>query len=106
MENQSGIKPKGHRVLILPDQVEETTASGIVLHTATQLDREALGAMFGVVVAMGNTCYADQPEPWCAIGERVSFGRYSGLIYTGKDEKKYRMISDLDVVAEVEIGVK
>jgi co-chaperonin GroES (HSP10) len=62
--------------------------------------------MYGIVIELGNTCYADQPEPWCKIGDRVSFGKYSGLIYTGIDGKTYRMISDLDVVGTVEEGVK
>lgn len=70
------------------------------------MGREALGQMYGVVVAMGNTCYADQPEAWCAVGDRVSFAKYSGLIYTGSDELTYRVISDLDVVATVEEDVK
>jgi len=106
MENVSGIHPKGHRILILPNQIEEKTAGGIIVATATQLDREALGQMYGVVIEIGNTCYADQPEAWCNIGDRVSFGRYSGLVYTGVDGKTYRVISDLDVVASVEEGVK
>lgn len=104
--NESGITPKGHRVLVLPNQVEEKTESGIILGTGSQLDREALAQMYGVVVAMGSTCYADQPEAWCSVGDRVSFGKYSGLIYTGVDGKKYRMINDLDVVGTVEEGVK
>ena len=106
MENQSGIIPKGHRILILPNQVEEKTAGGIIVATKSDLDRQALGQMYGVVIAKGNTCYADQPESWCEVGDRVSFGRYSGLIYTGVDEKTYRVISDLDVVAIVKEGVK
>ena len=106
MENLSGIHPRGPRVLVLPDKVEDVTASGIIVHTASQSDREALGAVYGMVVDMGNTCYADQPEPWCSIGERVCFARYSGIIQTGVDGNKYRMLSDLDVVAMVDEGVK
>ena len=106
MENSSGIMPAGHRVLILPEQVDEITDSGIVLMTASQKEREALAQMYGLVVAMGNTCYNDQPAPWCKVGDRVSFAKYSGLLYTGLDEKEYRVINDLDIVATVEEGVK
>jgi len=100
--NDSGIHPVGHRILILPTQVEEKTESGIILGTNSQMDREALGNTKGYVVEMGNTCYADQPSPWCTVGDYVSFGRYSGLIDTGKDELKYRIISDLDVVSVID----
>lgn len=106
MENKSGITPVGHRVLVLPNQIEEKTEGGIILGTVTQMDREALAQMYGFVVAMGDTCYADQPTAWCKVGDRVSFGKYSGLIYTGVDGKKYRMVNDLDIVGLVEEGVK
>jgi co-chaperonin GroES (HSP10) len=106
MENNSGITPCGHRILVLPEDINETTESGIVVFTEAQKDREALAQMYGIVVSMGNTCYADQPSPWCSVGNRVSFAKYSGLIYTGLDGKTYRCINDLDVVAIVEAGVK
>ena len=106
MQNKSGVLPVGHRVLIYPEQVEDKTASGIIVSTAAQNERETLAQMYGVVIAMGNTCYADQPSPWCKVGDRVSFAKYSGLIYKGLDEKNYRVISDLDVVALVKEGVK
>ena len=106
MENSSGITPVGHRVLILPEQIEETSSGGIVLMTASQKDREALAQMYGLVVAMGTTCFADQPSAWCQVGDRVSFAKYSGLLYTGLDEQEYRVINDLDIVAIVEENVK
>lgn len=100
--NESGISPKGHRVLVLPDEIEVKTASGIITTVGAQQLREELAQVDGVVVAMGNTCYSDQPEPWCKTGDRVVFGKYSGIIREGKDGKKYRVINDLDVVATVE----
>ena len=106
MNNSSGVTPVGHRVLILPEQIDEVTDSGIVLMTASQKEREALAQMYGLVIAMGNTCYSDQPSPWCKVGDRVSFAKYSGLLYTGLDDKEYRIINDLDIVATVEEGVK
>lgn len=106
MANNSGITPVGHRVLVLPEQIDETTDSGIVLMTESQKEREALAQMYGIVVAMGDSCYADQPSAWCKVGDRVSFAKYSGLLYTGADEQEYRVINDLDIVAIVEESVK
>lgn len=100
--NEHGIHPKGHRILVLPDEVETKTASGIITSTGTQTMREELAQVDGIVVEMGNTCYADQPEPWCVVGDRVIFGKYSGIIREGKDGKKYRLINDLDVVGTVD----
>ena len=100
--NTSGINPKGHRVLVLPEEIETKTASGIITTIGSQQLREELAQVDGIVVAMGNTCYTDQAETWCKVGDRVVFGKYSGIIREGKDGKKYRIINDLDVVATIE----
>jgi co-chaperonin GroES (HSP10) len=102
MQNTSGIHPKGHRVLILPDPVEEVTQSGIILSVGENRDRERLAQLKGTIVELGNTAWLDQPSPWANKGDHVIFGKYSGLIYQGADEKEYRIINDLDVVAIVD----
>ena len=102
MINTSGIHPKGHRVLILPDPVEEVTQSGIILSVGENRDRERLAQLKGTIVELGNTAWLDQPSPWANEGDHVIFGKYSGLIYQGDDDKEYRIINDLDVVAIVD----
>jgi len=102
MQNTSGIHPKGHRVLILPDPVEEVSKSGIILSVGENRDRERLAQLKGTIVELGNTAWLDQPSPWANEGDHVIFGKYSGLIYQGADEKEYRIINDLDVVAIVD----
>lgn len=99
--NNSGINPKGHRVLVLPEEIETKTASGIITSVGAAQLREELAQVDGIVVDMGNTCYSDQPESWCKVGDRVVFGKYSGIIREGKDGKKYRVINDLDIVATI-----
>jgi co-chaperonin GroES (HSP10) len=101
-QNTSGIHPKGHRVLILPDPVEEVTQSGIILSVGETRDRERLAQLKGTIVEIGDSAWLDQPSPWAKVGDHVIFGKYSGLIYDGADEKEYRIINDLDVVAIVE----
>ena len=100
--SEHGICPKGHRILVLPKEVEEKTESGIIINVGTQKLREELAQVDGVVVAMGNTCYTDQPEPWCKVGDKVFFGKYSGIFRDGKDGLKYRVINDLDIVGTLE----
>lgn len=98
MDNNSGIIPKGHRILVLPEAVEEVSAGGIIMATATQQQREQMGQTDGVVIAIGATAFSDLGEPWCKVGDRVIFAKYAGLMRKGKDEKEYRIINDLDVV--------
>lgn len=102
MVNDSGIIPAGHRVVVLPDEVEHKTASGIVLSTAAQAAREEMAQVDGVLVAVGINAWADQAAPWAVVGQRVMFGKYTGIVREGKDGKKYRVINDLDIVAVLE----
>lgn len=98
MTNASGIRPVGHRVLVLPEDVEEVTAGGIVL-ARELVQKEAMAQVAGVVVEVGVDCWADQPSKWVGPGDRVIFAKYSGLYHKGADGKTYRVINDLDVVA-------
>lgn len=100
MVNSSGIHPVGHRVLIKPLVLEEKTESGIIISSNT-IEMERLAQMKGIVIEVGTTAYADQPTPWCKVGDLVTFGKYSGLVYKGKETKdklEYRVINDLDIV--------
>lgn len=99
LENKSGCHPSGHRVLVLPDSKEETTASGIVIHSLSQLDREQMAQMEGIIVDVGSTCWDDVGGAWAHIGDRILFAKYAGTVRIGLDGLEYRIINDLDVVA-------
>ena len=105
MSNESGINPVGWRVLIKPQEVREVSEGGIILTTEVTKDREQMGNTTGVVVAMGSQCYADEPAPWCAIGDKVIFAKYACLLYLGKDGFKYRMINDKDITGTLDDDV-
>jgi len=102
MKNESGIIPVGLNILIKPDEVEATTASGIIVATLSQQDRLELQQTEGTVLAMGPMCYADENEPRCKIGDKVIMAAYAGMRRMGVDEKYYRLINDNDVKARLE----
>ena len=99
--NTSGIHPQGARVLIETIELEKTTASGIVLASANQAEREEMANTTGTIIAIGEDCF-----PWCKVGDRVIFGKFSGLLYVGKDGKKYRVVNDDNIVATLDGDVK
>lgn len=101
-KNESGIVPVGHFVLIEPEQVEETTKSGIVVAVGKDLDKEQMGQTDGIIVAVGDDAWDDQASPFAQPGDRVVFGRYNGLLRKQPNGKSYRLISDLEVVARLE----
>ena len=105
-KNESGIHPQGHRVLVRPLEIEEKTASGIILSTAAQKDREDMANTTGLVIEVGDTAFEGSPMPWCRVGDRIVFAKYAGLVYLGKDNVKYRVINDENVVATLDADVK
>jgi chaperonin GroES len=98
------LKPLGHRVLIKPDDVNDTSKGGIYL--GEDLKKQEQGAqVIGTVLDIGDTCWLDTPsgEPWCSVGDRVVFAKYSGMKIWNPVEGKYRddilIVNDLDITA-------
>jgi chaperonin GroES len=96
--------PLGHRVLIKPDDVEAKSKGGIIL--PEELKKQEQGAqVVGTVLDIGDTCWLDTPsgEPWCSVGDRVVFAKYSGMKIWNPVEGKYRddilIVNDLDITA-------
>ncbi len=92
------LKPLGDRIVIELVEVEEKTASGIVLpDTAKEKPQE------GKVVAVGSGRVLDSGERVAlevAVGDRIIFSKYAGteVKYEGKE---YLILRESDVLAIV-----
>jgi chaperonin GroES len=98
------IEPAGHRILILPETVEEKTAGGIILAANTQ-QREQQATMRGTVVKVGVNAWKafDEGTPWAVKGDRVVFRKYAGEVVKDGDTE-YRVVNDEDIIAVVREG--
>lgn len=87
------IKPLADRVLVLPDEAETTTASGIIIPDTAQEKPQK-----GIVIALGKG-KVDEPMT-VKEGDAVLYGKYSGTEITieGKD---YLMMKESDILAIV-----
>lgn len=109
---------KGHRLLVKPDPPKDQfqkhvskdlAATGFqIAMPKEQEQREAVGTSIGTVVAVGGTCWQSTAteagwEPWCVVGDRITFSRYAGKIQedpvTGD---KFMLINDVDVHCVIE----
>jgi len=93
------LEPTGHHVLIEPDKVDEKTKGGIYLpETARKQEQNA--TVTGVIIAVGKQAWMGfgDSEPWAAVGDRVYFAKYGGVVITNEG-KDYRLVNDEDVVA-------
>jgi chaperonin GroES len=83
------IQPLGDRVIVLPQEAEQITASGIVIPDTAKGDKPHQGT----VVALGNGDILNSdgktttdPHKFLKLGDTVLFGRYAGDDVKLKDE--------------------
>lgn len=100
MENKSGIKPTGHYILVLPDVVENTTASGIILTDET-VENAQRDTTVGALIEVGQIGWKEFGDgtPWAKVGDKVSYGKYAGRDMTGLDGEAYVLMNCEDILA-------
>jgi len=105
---------KGHRLLVKPDAPKDSYNKDVpeelkkldfkIAMDSDQEKREEVAASIGTVVQVGNTCWSafdrksDGWEPWCKVGDRITFSRYGGKLQQDPVTKeKFMVINDEDV---------
>ncbi len=105
-DNKSGFRATGHRVLLSVVEVEKTSAGGIVLVEKTVNAEEQI-AVIATVIEIGHDAWRDKSTDYCEVGDRVLIGQYVGKFHTSPiDGKKYRFVSDLDIISPLPPEVK
>lgn len=126
--NKSGITPKGNRVLVLPDEIEETMSEGGIFIPEPVRNQHAMAQTTGVLIAVGPDAWTHSTkikyrmidgawkpvekevtgysEPFAKPGERVVFAKYGGLEVKGEDGKQYRILNDEDITTLASDGVE
>ncbi len=128
MKNESGIYPSGNRVLIYVDQIEDKMKDSVIELLPDTINAQQSANASGVLVEAG-------PDAWCHIvekvyrvidgamrhvetrtrgyagpfavaGERISFAKYAGKKYIGKDGKNYLVVNDEDITARLDDDVE
>lgn len=98
------IFPKGYRILVKPDAVEETYGESKLVVVEDKRIAKAANVK-GTVVAMGSLAYkgfAEDPTPWCEVGDRVLYSQYAGkFIEDPITEEEYVILNDEDIIATI-----
>jgi len=98
--NESGLLPVEYKILVLPEEVERKTESGIIL-TEKITEREKMAQVRGKLVAIGGNAFEDWQDPIPQVGDTISYAKYAGLVVKGKDGVEYRLANDKDITAIV-----
>ena len=92
------LKPLADRVLLKPVEAMETTASGIILSTATK-EKPVLSEV--VAVGPGGMVDGNEVKMEVRVGDRVVVAKYSGT-EVKLDGVDYSIVRQSDILAVVE----
>ena len=126
--NESGIYPRGNRVLVYPDPIDNGLGNKVIELPPEVQEKYQTGQASGTLVAAGPDawCHVTEEvwrvidgtlvlveihkrgysEPFAEVGERVSYAKYAGRRFTGKDGRKYLVINDEDVTTGLDADVE
>ena len=123
--NKSGIYPAGNRVLIQADQIKTQTKDCVIeLLKETEEAQQSANAS-GVLIAVGPDAFQHETEfvyhihddkreelvekrinaysePFAKPGDRISFAKYAGQKYKGKDGERYIVTNDKDITCKID----
>lgn len=126
--NKSGIYPSGNRVLVHQDQIEDKMKDSVIELLPDTVEAQQSANASGVLIAVGPDAFQHitervyhihdhskefveervrgYSEPFADVGDRISFAKYAGQKYTGKDGKRYLVIQDEDVTCRLDPEVE
>lgn len=124
--NKSGVEPRGNRVLVKPDVINEKSEGGIIIPESDRNKHQA-AQMAGVLVAVGQDAWMDRTtivrrlldgqlkvveqritgysRPAAKVGDRICFAQWNGRNFEGQDGEQYRLLNDEDIMATISDAV-
>lgn len=100
--NESGLKPLGRAVLVIPYEPERKKS--LLALPEDVKERSMMVEQRAIVLAIGPSCWDDEPEPRAKIGDKVLVTRYAGHMAKGtRDGKTYRLVNDRDIFCGIDV---
>ena len=122
--NKSGIYPAGNRVLVYVDQIKEQTKASVIELLPDTIEAQQSSNASGTVVECGPDAFQHVTEKiyrvidnqlklvevrkrgysgaFAVTGDRISFAKFAGQKYVGKDDERYLVINDEDITCKLD----
>jgi chaperonin GroES len=97
VSNTSGHLPVGRAVLVKPYEPEKM--SSLIAIPDSMKERTTMLEQRAVVLAIGPSCWHDEPVPRADVGDHVVVTKFAGYHLVGDDGQTYRLINDRDIFA-------
>jgi co-chaperonin GroES (HSP10) len=102
MKNESGLKPLGHAVLVIP--YEPKKSESVIVIPDTVEDRQKMVETRAVVIEAGSEAWIEERQPRAKPGDKVLISRFAGMMADGTaDGKRYRIVNDRDIYCAIEV---
>ena len=96
--------PCGYRLLIALPDVSDTYEGSSLLKTDSEIKKEYIMSIMGVVLDMGEAAYSDTDRfptgPWCKVGDYVMFRMNTGTRFK-VNGKEFRLMNDDSIEAVI-----
>ena len=130
MKNESGIYPCGNRVLVFVDQIEDKMKDSLIELLPDTIEAQQSSNASGTLVEAGPDAFQHATErvyngefgfdrnklveerkrgysePFAVAGDRISFAKFAGQKYRGKDNKRYLVLNDEDITCRLDDEVE
>lgn len=101
MKNESGLRPKGHAVLVEPYEPE--IKKSVIAIPETVRERTKMIETRAIVIEVGPEAWNDEAKPRAAPGDRVLISKFAGAMAQGtRDGKTYRLVNANDIYCGLE----
>jgi co-chaperonin GroES (HSP10) len=95
-----GFEPANNKVVVLPDPIMRESAGGIALPDEL-IFKEEMAQIFATLVAVGPDAWGDKRAAAAEVGDRVMIAKFTGQLFTGPDNRRYRVIHDMDIIGKI-----
>ncbi|RLC55298.1 MAG: hypothetical protein DRI30_07830 [Chloroflexi bacterium] len=105
-------KLKNSMIELLPDTLEaqqSSNASGTLIDVGPDAFSHVTEKTYRIIdgdLRLVEVSKRGYSEPFAKPGERVSFAKFSGQKYTGKDDKRYLVLNDEDITCKLDKEVE
>ena len=126
--NESGIYPCGNRVLVFVDQIEDKVKDSLIELLPDTIEAQQSANASGTLIESGPDAFqhtthstyrvqgsrrelverrvSGYSQPFAIPGDRISFAKYAGQKYRGKDDKRYLVLNDEDITCRLDDEVE
>ena len=115
--------------MVFVDQIDDKMKDGVIELLADTIEAQQSSNASGVVVAVGPDAFkhatervysikedesrvlieervSAYSEPFADVGDRISFAKFAGFKYKGKDGKRYLVMLDEDITCRLDAEVE